>query len=735
MNKPIFAILNLVVFFHASFLSAQTLTERLIGEDPGKLVSEAKSKGDIVRGAILFHQGNINCVKCHRSTSENNRLGPDLSKMGEEGTDLHIVESILQPSKVIKKDYESSSILLLDGRLINGMIVDESAKSITVRDRQNIDQVITINRDDIDEIQQSKLSLMPNKLADELKNRQQFLDLLRYVVDIKERGPRAAFGTGTGTVRRSLNSELNGLVLAAKFNCAACHKSDSGELPVKSKKAPALMWSAKYLNPNYIKEFIANPHDIKPGTTMPAMLDQLDEQTRNQTAQAITHYLLAGTKNEYVAQDIDQTAVSRGFRLFHSVGCVACHSPRNEQAQEQPLADSIPLGDMSNKYNVMGLVKFLEDPLAVRSSGHMPNMQLKHSEAIDIANYLVQSAKKQNDSLAIDKELANQGELAFVKFECSRCHTGVSDVNAKLSTLKPLGDLDFDRGCLSGTPGNWPLFELADDEKDQLKSAFEQMPLNLSPQQQVEVGLVQFNCIACHSRDDLGGVTDERNHHFQTTNMNLGDQGRIPPSLSLVGAKLKPKWMRDVLVNGKSVRPYMNTRMPQYGEENIGHLIDLFQSRDQLEKTKLARIEDKKKAREAGVQLVGNKGLNCVACHTYQYKLSDTMPAVDLTEMAQRLKEDWFYQYMLAPQKFSPNTVMPSFWPGGVAIRKDIEGDPGEQIAAIWEYLQQGRQARMPSGVVREPLEIVIADEAMMLRRSYPGHWQTRDRRRLPRRR
>ena len=28
------------------------------------------------------------------------------------------------------------------------------------------------------------------------------------------------------------------------------------------------------------------------------------------------------------------------------------------------------------------------------------------------------------------------------------------------------------------------------------------------------------------------------------------------------------------------------------------------------------------------------------------------MPAVDLTEMSERLKKDWFYQYMLAPQKF-----------------------------------------------------------------------------------
>ena len=147
----------------------------------------------------------------------------------------------------------------------------------------------------------------------------------------------------------------------------------------------------------------------------------------------------------------------------------------------------------------------------------------------------------------------------------------------------------------------------------------------------------------------------------------------------------------------------------------------LLEANDRLPETEFATFDDQKMTREKGQLLAGNKGLNCVACHTYQYKTSDTMPAVDLTEMTDRLKKDWFYQYMLAPQTFSPNTVMPSFWPGGQAIRKDIEGTPEDQIEALWQYLIDGRQARSPSGVVREPLEIVVTDEAQMLRRSYPG--------------
>jgi hypothetical protein len=97
------------------------------------------------------------------------------------------------------------------------------------------------------------------------------------------------------------------------------------------------------------------------------------------------------------------------------------------------------------------------------------------------------------------------------------------------------------------------------------------------------------------------------------------------------------------------------------------------------------------------------------------------MPAVDLTEMAERLQKKWFYHYLRNPQQLSANTVMPSFWPGGHSIRKDVlEGDPDQQIEALWQYLRDGRQARRPRGLIVEPIELLATDEAVMLRRKYP---------------
>ncbi|MEL7500248.1 MAG: hypothetical protein AAFN77_21815 [Planctomycetota bacterium] len=729
MNTQLSCRLTFLLLLGSLFLTqkikAQTLNESLIKEDPVKLTKDARNDGDIVRGAILFHQGNINCVKCHRPTSEADRIGPDLSNMGPDVTDQHIIESILQPSKVIKKEYVASSILMLDGRVFTGTILSQNDASIVIRDAQDTTKKFTLARGDIEAIEPSNISTMPANLVDELKNRKQFLDLLRYVIDIHERGPATDKVVTKQQVQRELSVELTGLVAIEELNCAACHENDLVATSIESKAAPDLNWSAANVNPDYLKSFIVSPSAQKTGSTMPDLLGGLDGPEKETAATALTHFLLSKSDKRYQHEPIDSSAIDNGFTLFHEVGCVACHSPRNPSAQELNLPDSVPLGDLKNKYNVTSLVNFLEDPLAVRRSGHMPNMKLQHREAIDISNYLLQKSTDDSEAWQVDEALVKEGRVLFQQHNCANCHNGVvqaeDPAEVALSRQQPMSKLDVTRGCLAEDRQGTPNFHLSPQRREAIQTTLKTEWSNLSDTQQIDLTVTAFRCLACHDRDRLGGVAADRDVHFKTGNLNLGDQGRIPPTLSGVGAKLQTKWMRDVLVNGRSIRPYIKTRMPQFGEGNIGHIVELFDSVDQLGETEFATFEDRKVVRKTGLQLAGNKGLNCVACHTYKYKLSDTMPAVDLTEMAERLHKDWFYQYMRNPQTFSPNTVMPSFWPGGVAIRSDLEGDTDDQIEALWQYLLDGRQAGTPSGVVRKPLEIKVSEEAEMLRRSYPG--------------
>ncbi|MEO1525979.1 MAG: c-type cytochrome [Planctomycetota bacterium] len=721
--------LLLVLFGMTARGDADTLVDELRREDPKNLVLQARERGEIVRGAILFHQGNIACAKCHRATSDQNRIGPDLGQLPNDTTDVSLVESILSPSKVIKPEFQTVKVLMQDGRVLRGVVAEKDDARIVLRDAQEVTSLIQLDRNEIDEIANDSISIMPDGLVDQLKGRQQFLDLLRYVIDLKERGSSSDAAVASISVaRRSLSDSLRGHVLLRQHNCVACHASRASDQEWLTPSAPDLRWSAKRLNPKYLASFIASPHQSKPGTAMPQMMMQLTDAERLDAAAAIIAFLVSiETKAAFEDTKPETTlaSIKRGQELFHSVGCVACHSPRDDQAFEQPIDDSIPLGELRGKYATQALIEFLEDPHQSRPNGRMPSLRLTHREATDVTNYLLQRAGEFSGPIH-DLEIGSSpqqielGRSLFTRFDCGRCHTGIIQADSS-SSYTSMERMDLESGCLSSDVGSWPEFDLSPLERQQIRQALQPEQVERTADQSIDLSLAYFNCVACHDRNELGGVSQLRRGHFQTTNLNLGEQGRIPPTLSGVGAKLKSKWMRDVLVNGRAVRPYIKTRMPQYGEQNVGHLVELFQSVDELSETRHASFKNQKETRELGLKLVGNKGLNCVACHTYQYKTADTMPAVDLTEMAERLKKDWFYQYMLSPQSFSPNTVMPSFWPNGKSMRADIPGSPEDHVEAIWQYLLDGRQARAPRGVIREPLEIVVADEARMLRRSYPG--------------
>lgn len=147
------------------------------------------------------------------------------------------------------------------------------------------------------------------------------------------------------------------------------------------------------MNPAFIESFIRDPHGTKKGTTMPNVLAKLPEGEKASTAAELTHFLLSLQKADFAPQAPDHVAAAAGHKLFHSRGCAACHAPRDESANEMPMANSVPLGPLEAKYSHASLVKFLRDPHAVRPSGRMPNMQLQGRDAERIAHFLLQKTR------------------------------------------------------------------------------------------------------------------------------------------------------------------------------------------------------------------------------------------------------------------------------------------------------------------------------------------------------
>jgi len=727
LHHSITALAVFVILAAPPIANAQTLTERLKSEGATALAVASREQGDSARGAALFPRRELGCTNCH-AVSTKNLFGPDLTQREKRATDEELVESILNPSKVIRKGFESVTLSTLDGRVLAGRIIEKSDSMIVLRatigaDAVGAGKIVRIRTDEIDEQTPSTKSGMPDNLADQLSNRQQFLDLARYVMQLADTPAPTTQQQRT----RELAPHVSGLALLDELQCVACHKdSISRPSDFPRRRAPNLRWSAGKVDPNYVTAFLAAPQQTKPGTVMPDMLHGLSEAERKETAEALTHYLTSLGDAPFVRQELNAESAQRGHELFHSIGCVACHSPRDETGKEIDSGSFLlGLATIEKKYSLAGLTAFLENPHASRPSGRMPNMLLTHWEATDVAQYLLRASDEEHrdTKFAVDERKALTGKRLFTSLQCVQCHEGV---DPKIAGRDPIGIRAGDSlngGCLAERPpAAAARYQLTDDQRQQLRHVIPKATQVLSLDQRIDLTLTAFNCVACHERDGLGGVPENRDDYFLTTNPNLGPQGRIPPPLTGAGAKLKSDWMRQVLVSGRSIRPYMKTRMPQFGADNVSHVVELLKTSDKLPDVEYANVSDEKELKKTASDLMGSQGMNCVACHTFQHKPGQTMPAVDITEMADRLEKNWFYHYMSEPQKFHRGTVMPTFWPGGKAMRQDIlEGDAELQKEAIWRYLLDGRQARTPRGLVIEPIELKSTDEAVMLRRSYPG--------------
>lgn len=332
------------------------------------------------------------------------------------------------------------------------------------------------------------------------------------------------------------------------------------------------------------------------------------------------------------------------------------------------------------------------------------------------------------EKFVLNPEKAGRGKQLFTSLGCASCHQLNNEAVMALSDVKPLANLvpKTSDGCLSDQIKNGlPQFHLNESQRLALQRTLAQsqrLPQPLEAKVEILRTMAAMNCFACHARDGIAGPESGRAAYFPVVDdEDMGDEGRLPPDLTNVGDKLRPDWIREVLITKGAARPYMATRMPQFGEANVGHLAAAFEQADAPAPTKMAPEYSATEAK-FGHKLIGTGGLSCIACHTFADFKSLGIPAIDLTLMAKRLKKDWFRRYMLDPQSLRPGTRMSNFWPDGKGMNQDIlAGDPGRQIDAIWSYLSKGRDADVPDGLIRGKMEIVAQDEAVIYRNFIAG--------------
>lgn len=322
--------------------------------------------------------------------------------------------------------------------------------------------------------------------------------------------------------------------------------------------------------------------------------------------------------------------------------------------------------------------------------------------------------------LKVDDALAARGREHFAKLGCANCH---DDLKVPGIAATEFSKLDSARGCLSESAGAWPRFGFSAEQRTLIARALPAAPEpGLDDAQRIHKTLASLNCVACHERTGLGGPVAERRALFTGTQPSLGDQGRVPPPLTGVGAKLTPQWLAAVMLHGQRQRDYVDAAMPQYGEAQVGHLVELFGKVDVLEKAALPKVEQLVESKAAGYELVGATGLSCIACHTFNGQKSGEISALDIARTPERVQRNWFDLYMRQPSRIHPTVIMPGFWPDGKSVRPNIlGGDSALQIEAIWNYLADGERAKKPAGLSRQSNELRVGDVAEMCRGRSPA--------------
>ncbi len=295
---------------------------------------------------------------------------------------------------------------------------------------------------------------------------------------------------------------------------------------------------------------------------------------------------------------------------------------------------------------------------------------------------------------------AARGAAAFRALGCAVCHTDVQADGADVvAVARP-------RVCVGGEGARYALSGAPSDAAALAAASAHAAQLAVASAERVAHVLEGRSCLQCHRRGDVGGVHPERKPYFLgDERAELGDEGRYPPHLTAIGRKLNDKALAFALAAETRVRPYTTTRMPRFGLDNVRGLVSDLAALDRPTVAGQPELEGPSalpdKAVQLGRRLAGTQdGLGCVQCHDFLGTPSLGVRAVDLGAMYGRIRWPWFRDLLLDPTSVNMNSRMTAVFVDGKSPVHDVYGgDPEQQVAALWAFLQQGSSMAPPPGI------------------------------------
>jgi putative heme-binding domain-containing protein len=143
------------------------------------LLAEVARGRDFESGKAAFNDAQ--CVACHKFANQGGSVGPELTGVGSKYSLRDILESMIDPSKVISDQFQNFNIWKKDGDDVSGRITDENKDRIVVLPNMLAPEVtVEVPLNEIERREPSKVSAMPTGLLNHL-TQTEILDLLAYI--------------------------------------------------------------------------------------------------------------------------------------------------------------------------------------------------------------------------------------------------------------------------------------------------------------------------------------------------------------------------------------------------------------------------------------------------------------------------------------------------------------------------------------------------------------------------
>ena len=146
---------------------------RIIADYKAMLTADNLKEADPAAGRAVFAK---TCATCHQLFDAGRAVGPNLTGSQRANVD-YVLENLVDPNALIGRDYQLTTILTAEGRVLTGIVAAENENSVTLR---TANEDVILPKPEIDERSQSSVSMMPEGMLDKLSDAE-VISLVRYL--------------------------------------------------------------------------------------------------------------------------------------------------------------------------------------------------------------------------------------------------------------------------------------------------------------------------------------------------------------------------------------------------------------------------------------------------------------------------------------------------------------------------------------------------------------------------